>query len=204
MNTEKWNSIRAKQSPVLRNKQCAVLVPLIESNGNLGILFEVRSSKLSWQPGDICFPGGGRENTDISFEHTAVRETMEELGTSKKQIEILGRLDYVESPVGVTVWPFVGIIEAGCINISKQEVQEIFIVPVQWFLAHDPERFCMEIATRPATGFPDAIAKELSWQWRKRSSYDIYMYQYENKTIWGITAHIVKNFISQYRRIEMI
>ena len=143
MNTEKWSSIKAKQSPVLRNKQCAVLVPLIENNGNLGVLFEVRSSKLSWQPGDICFPGGGRENTDISFEHTAVRETMEELGTSKKQIQMLGRLDYVESPVGVTVWPFVGMIEAGCIHISKQEVQEIFIVPVSWFLAQEPEHFCM-------------------------------------------------------------
>lgn len=44
------------------------------------LVFEVRSSKLNWQPGDISFPGGSRENGDRNFAEAAVREAMEELG----------------------------------------------------------------------------------------------------------------------------
>jgi coenzyme A diphosphatase NUDT7 len=34
----------------------AVLLPLVEVQGEPAFLFEKRSSRLSWQPGDICFP----------------------------------------------------------------------------------------------------------------------------------------------------
>lgn len=36
--------------------ESAVLLPLIEGPKGWEILFEVRSSALTWQPGDICFP----------------------------------------------------------------------------------------------------------------------------------------------------
>ena len=39
-------------------KEFSVLIPLVEVNGETHVLFEVRSSKLRSQPGDICFPGG--------------------------------------------------------------------------------------------------------------------------------------------------
>ena len=39
----------------------AVLVPLIEKDGEFHILFEVRSPKLKSQPGEVCFPGGAVE-----------------------------------------------------------------------------------------------------------------------------------------------
>ena len=42
----------------------AVLVPLVRKEGRLGVLFEVRSTALTWQPGDICFPGGRIELDD--------------------------------------------------------------------------------------------------------------------------------------------
>ena len=40
----------------------AVLVPLIEKDGEFRILFEVRSPKLKSQPGEVCFPGGAVED----------------------------------------------------------------------------------------------------------------------------------------------
>ncbi len=36
----------------------AVLLPLVEVNGDVHILFEVRSLKMRRQPGEVCFPGG--------------------------------------------------------------------------------------------------------------------------------------------------
>ena len=36
----------------------AILLPLIQKEDGLHILFEVRSLKLRSQPGEICFPGG--------------------------------------------------------------------------------------------------------------------------------------------------
>ena len=36
----------------------AVLVPLVEREGELCLLYEVRASTLRRQPGEVCFPGG--------------------------------------------------------------------------------------------------------------------------------------------------
>lgn len=47
----------------LNNTPCAVILPILTIGGEEHILFEVRSSKLAWQPRDICFPGGRIEKT---------------------------------------------------------------------------------------------------------------------------------------------
>ena len=64
-------------------------------------MFEVRSSKLGWQPGDVCFPGGRIDDGDDSALAAALRETNEELGVDPSHIHVWGPLDYMESPVGV-------------------------------------------------------------------------------------------------------
>ena len=87
----------------LNNTPCAVILPILTIGGEEHILFEVRSSKLAWQPRDICFPGGRIEKSDASALDAAIRETMEELGVCRGDIDILGPLDYIESMAGVTV-----------------------------------------------------------------------------------------------------
>ena len=66
----------------------AVLLPLIEVNGELHILYEVRASHIS-QPGDVAFPGGKIEPGETSAE-AALRETEEELGIPANNIQLLG------------------------------------------------------------------------------------------------------------------
>ena len=40
-----------------RMKRSSIIIPLVERNNEVCILFEVRAKKLNSQPGDICFPG---------------------------------------------------------------------------------------------------------------------------------------------------
>lgn len=42
----------------------AVLLPLLEKEDGIHVLFEERSHKLRRQPGDICFPGGRIDKQD--------------------------------------------------------------------------------------------------------------------------------------------
>lgn len=44
--------------------QYAVLVPLVEREGKLHILYEVRSQDMRRQPGEVCFPGGRIEGDE--------------------------------------------------------------------------------------------------------------------------------------------
>ena len=57
----------------------AVLVPLVEREGALSLLYEVRARTLRRQPGEVCFPGGRMESGETP-EVCALRETFEECG----------------------------------------------------------------------------------------------------------------------------
>ena len=69
--------------PVKRKN--AVLIPLVEKEGEWSILFEVRQTGIR-QGGEICFPGGRIEEHE-TVEEAAVRETSEELLISPEKIE---------------------------------------------------------------------------------------------------------------------
>ena len=101
---------------ILRDRNCeienesdylssAVLVPLVRREGRLGVLFEVRSAALTWQPGDICFPGGRIELDDAGPEAAAVRETREELSLPDDAVDVIGPLNTMVSPIGVMIYP---------------------------------------------------------------------------------------------------
>ena len=62
----------------------AVLVPLMEKENGINVVFTQRALHMIHQPGDICFPGGHHEN-DETAEETAIRETYEELGIKKRK-----------------------------------------------------------------------------------------------------------------------
>lgn len=46
--------------------------------------------------GQLAFPGGRVEKTDISLEHTALREAEEEIGLMSRNVKILASLPEVE------------------------------------------------------------------------------------------------------------
>ncbi|WP_301109931.1 CoA pyrophosphatase [Sporosarcina sp.] len=175
----------------------AVVIPLVKSEDEWHVLFEVRSFKMRKQPGDISFPGGRIDATDASPMAAALRETQEELGINPDTVRVIGELSpYIASPSFV-VHPFVAVIDYNEIirSYNKDEVEEVFAIPVEWLLKHEPYMHLISINPSPATNFPyEKIMNGDQYQWRSHSLEE-WFYEYGNYTVWGLTARILKHFI---------
>jgi peroxisomal coenzyme A diphosphatase NUDT7 len=182
----------------------AILIPLVREQNGWSVLFEVRAQGLQWQPGEICFPGGRIEANDISPAETAIRETMEELGIAREQVEMVGALDFMVSPIGVMVHPFVGVIhKPEHIEINTAEVAAVFTVPLAYLVANPPIIGHMEAGTRPSPDFPLHLLPETyKKDWNCRFKYPLHFYTYQDKVIWGLTGRILYSFIQMYQEID--
>lgn len=179
----------------------AVLMPLLLYDGELSILFEVRSAQLKWQPGEICFPGGRIEPSDNNPQAAAVRETTEELGIPADKLTVLGPLDYIASPIGVMLHPYVAYVDTPVkIVPNTAEVAETFCVPLSWLLNVEPQTATMELATRPKANFPYELLKTYPSDWKRRISYTVMFYQYQQYTIWGLSARVLHNLLAICRQ----
>jgi coenzyme A diphosphatase NUDT7 len=133
-----------KPKPMDYEVSFAVLVPLIEIDGELNIIYEVRSNSIT-QPGEISFPGGRIEEGE-SPQEAAIRETSEELLLNKANIEIIRELNYASSKSGAFVFTFLGLIkdlDPYEIGYNTDEVSEVFFVPLSFFLDNKPEKYYM-------------------------------------------------------------
>lgn len=179
----------------------AVLIPLVQVNEEWHILFEVRSFTMRKQPGDISFPGGRIDSTDPDPLAAALRETHEELGIDPETVTNVQKLSpYIASPTFV-VYPFVGVIEYSQIidGYNKDEVEEVFTVPIEWLLNYEPEMHLVSVKPTPAPDFPyEKIANGTQYQWGTRAIEE-WFYDYGNYTIWGLTARILKHFIARIK-----
>ena len=73
-------------------RPAGVLIPLIERDGQIWVILTKRTSHLKHHPGQIAFPGGKQEETDVDVAAAALREAAEEIGLSRSLVEVLGRL----------------------------------------------------------------------------------------------------------------
>ena len=102
---------RLNQGKALRN--AAVLIPVVDHEGDATVLLTKRAEKLRSHSGQVAFPGGTIDPTDPSPEAAALRETFEEIGLGRDRIEIIGRMpDYVAGS-GYRIAPVLGIVGPG-------------------------------------------------------------------------------------------
>jgi len=178
-------------------KKYAVLLPLIELEEETHILFEVRSMNLRTQPGDICFPGGKVDQGDKNTAYTAIRETSEELRISDTDVYDVFPLDYMVSDFGRIIYPYIGRLkDIKKVTPNKDEVAEIFTVPLSFFLNTKPKKYKVNYEILPEDNFPyDLIMGGENYDWRTHQLEELF-YEYNGKVIWGLTAKILTHFVS--------
>lgn len=193
-----WGSRRAGRLEKEKIRRAAVLVPLIQKGGEYHVVFEVRAGSLKTQPGEICFPGGAVERGETP-KQAAVRETMEELLISRRQIRVIAPLDVLEAAGAMEIFPFLGALQGYRWSYSEAEVDHTFSVPLRWFAEQEPERYETELVTVPEERFPfEDVPGGHDYHWR-RGHYDVYFYRREEGIIWGMTAKILRSLAEMYR-----
>ena len=183
------------------SRSYAVLVPLVEREGELCLLYEVRASTLRRQPGEVCFPGGRMEPGETP-ETCALRETWEELSIPQSRVKLLGRLDFIAHRANFLMWPVLGVVDSGALETmrpSPAEVDEVFFVPVSHFLEHPPIEYTYELVPTPAVNFPyEVIGIPRDYKWQNGQE-NVPVYPWEGHAIWGLTGRITRNLIQIYR-----
>ncbi len=194
-------SLSAHQSDIMGHpRKAALLLPLVEVAGEWQILFEVRGKTIR-QAGETSFPGGGIDKAETALE-AALRETFEEIGLSKDQIEVLGEIDYTASEKHV-VYCFVGKVEnfnKSDLRLNPTEVSDVYTVPLHFFLEHPPRYYDTPLIGNPAADFPFAKVKNgVNYPFyalqRKIPFYELPK-EYDPYVLWGYTASFVENFIN--------
>ena len=174
-----------------KRREFAVLIPLLEEEGETKLLFEVRSKDIR-QPGDVCFPGGKIEEGETETE-AALRETREEIGVGEDLIEVLGRFDSVLEVNRIRMHTTVGVLKEGWKESLSpdSEVAEIFTVPLRFFKETEPDYYKGRIV-QDTEGFPyEKHGIDPNYRWRDAWQ-DIFFWNWEGHTIWGLTAAIVQ------------
>ena len=179
-----------------RISKYAVMLPLIQKEDGIHVLFEVRSYELRRQPGEICFPGGRIDPKDADEKDAAMRETCEELGIKKDDILEVFPLDFMISPFEMMIYPFAGLIKGSkTLSPNRSEVSEVFMVPLTFFMQNPPAIYQINFKVEPEENFPfELIAGGENYNWRTRAA-DEHFYNYEGRIIWGLTARILSHFI---------
>ncbi len=172
-------------------RPCALLVPLVEHRGELCLLYEVRASGLSLQPGEVCFPGGRMEAGENAVD-CALRETSEELGIGADRIDILGELDYTIHSGGFPVYPVLARLAQDWETVLERnpdEVESVFTIPLSYLRYNAPRKARIERvyhALDPLSS-TDLTASD------KRAKLETQLtlfWPYEGKLLWGMSARV--------------
>ena len=183
-----WDS-HEKLSPPYREKYdiemikrtnprvASVMILLFENElGDIEFPVTMRVSYDGAHSNQFSLPGGQFEETDISLDLTAVRETVEELGVFDEDIEVIKQLTEIFiPPSNFLVYPFIAI-HHGQPNFVPDEAEVEYVIPLDLEAFLDAE--------------PESFVKEFSGHRVDIPGYNIGDEEY----IWGATAMILEEF----------
>ena len=153
-----------------------VLLLLYTKGEDICVLLNKRTNRVEHHKGEISFPGGAQDPEDATILDTALRETHEEMGVERMDVEILCRLDPVSTRSLFLITPFVGTIPASYpFRASGVEVAEILEVPI------------------PALVSQLSSSKPVKGEGTEQDSGQTYTYG--EHLIWGATARILTQFL---------
>ena len=183
----------AHHKPTLQavRHEFAVLVPLVEKEDGLYLLYEVRAAKMHRQPGEVCFPGGRMEPEETPVQ-CALRETREELGIPESAVEVLGELDFLYLRSEGLMRPVLARVDADALehlSLSEGEVDTVFLVPLSYFRDNQPTFYRYKL--QPLIDeFPyDEVQVSPDYAWAP-GRMEVPVYHGLPHPLWGLTARI--------------
>lgn len=169
----------------------AVLVPLVERDGELHILYEVRAEGIR-QPREVCFPGGKMEAGE-DVVTCALRETWEELGIPETSIEVIGESDFIHLRSDTMMYPVIARVDSAAVDAiraSEAEVSNTFLVPVKWLQEHPPTLYRYPLRPLVGEDFPyEAVNIARDYPWLD-GRMEVPVYEGLPYPLWGLTARI--------------
>src|SRR3954467_10603357 len=159
------------------NTDAAVLIPLYLDGDALHAVFPKRRDDLRRHASEISFPGGRQDFPDEDLRVTALRESEEEIGLPREDVELVGALPPVGTFVtGYRIHPFVGVIKPG--HAWTPQPNEVEVI--------------LELS------LPDLIAgHEMKRLVRKGVPFKTPTYTVGGNLIWGATARIVEHLLDR-------
>lgn len=155
----------------------AVLIPIVLRVEPM-VLLTLRTSHLSTHSGQIAFPGGKVDLTDVDAVAAAVREAQEEIGLHPSTLEVLGQLpEYITGSV-FHVTPVVALVRPELELVANpNEVADMFEVPLAFLMNPANHRH-----------------HQVQWQGVQREWLSMpYHDGVTERFIWGATAGMLRN-----------
>ncbi|KFF15558.1 NUDIX hydrolase [Flavobacterium hydatis] len=180
---ERVESLKNQDMSTKNPRIAAVMMLFYPKNGRTHLVLIVRNAYNGVHSSQIAFPGGKYELEDENYEHTALRETYEEVGVLPEKIKVLKAFTpmYIP-PSNFMVHPFLGVCnEEIHFYPDPREVADIIELPLSVFL--DDE---IVIDTILSTSYAANIS--------------VPAFKIENHIVWGATAMILselKDFLKE-------
>jgi 8-oxo-dGTP pyrophosphatase MutT (NUDIX family) len=166
----------------------AVLVPLVMRN-ELTLLLTERTTNLSTHSGQVAFPGGRTDESDVDATDTALREAHEEIGLPRDHVEVLGTLPIYVTGTAYIITPVVALVKPGfALRPNPGEVADVFEVPLAYLMNPANHR-------RHDFEFDGVLRQWLSMPYLERPGITGSAGDADGKEryIWGATAGMLRN-----------
>jgi 8-oxo-dGTP pyrophosphatase MutT (NUDIX family) len=165
-----------------KSAAAAVLIALVMREQPT-VLLTQRSAHLSTHSGQIAFPGGKTDDTDLDAGATALREAHEEVGLAAQHVQVLGHLPLYVTGTAFYITPVVALVEPGFeLTLNASEVDSAFEVPLAYLMNPANHR-------RHAFEF-EGVRRE----WFSMPYTDLQVSGSPERFIWGATAGMLRNF----------
>lgn len=152
-------------------RKAAVLMLFYPKNDNVNLVLIIRNSYPGVHSSQIAFPGGKVEMTDENLEHTALRETHEEIGISPNIIKVIQPFSEIYiPPSNFLVQPFLGVSQ----------------IPLEFKLQEDEVAGIIELPLSTLLDDSIIVSKIMDTSYAK--AIEVPAFQIENHVVWGATA----------------
>jgi len=156
-------------------KKASVLILLFPYSNNIHFFLTQRTLSVEHHKSQISLPGGTCEKNEKTI-NTALRETEEEIGVDKNEVEIIGELTPFFTPTsGFIVHPFIGWCNRRPkTNKQTDEVHTLFSASLSQLLN-------------------DQTLELENWNLRGYEA-KVPFYNFDGHKVWGVTAAILSEF----------